>query len=445
MAGAAVLAVDFTAADVGVIIAIGVLLLGLAYLAVAETALNRVSKVRAQALVEEQPSRSTRALLQLVSRPERFINPLLVMVTILQTAQAFLTTILADRLFGAVGVLVGFVLNVVVFFVLAEALPKTWAVLHSDRAALATAGPTLALVSFPPLRLISNALIGLANVLMPGKGLKQGPFVSERELLGIVEAAAQDEVIEHEERELIESIIEFGDTLAREIMVPRPDMVTLSADDTVNQALDMAFEHGFSRFPVVGETIDDVIGIAYTKDLMRVEREGVQRGEKGEQPVASIVRPAVFVPETKPVARLMREMQAGKFHIAILVDEYGGIAGLVTLEDCIEELIGEIVDEYDMEDNEVERLADGELRVDGGLPIDELNELLDEELPDSDWDTVGGFVLSSLGHVPHEGESVEFHGHRFTAERMEGHRIARVRVSPVPGWEAPDDVDMASS
>jgi putative hemolysin len=440
MAGAAVLAVDFTAADVGVIIAIGVLLLALAYLAVAETALNRVSKVRAQALVEEEPSRSTRALLQLVARPERFINPLLVMVVILQTAQAFLTTILADRLFGAIGVVIGFGLNVVVFFVLAEALPKTWAVLHSDRAALATAGPTLALVSFPPLRLISNALIGLANVLMPGKGLKQGPFVSERELLGIVEAAAEDEVIEHEERELIESIIEFGDTLAREVMVPRPDMVTLSADDTVNQALDMAFEHGFSRFPVVGDAIDDVIGIAYTKDLMRGEREG-----KGQQPVASIVRPGVFVPETKPVARLMREMQAGKFHIAILVDEYGGIAGLVTLEDCIEELIGEIVDEYDMEDNEVERLADGELRVDGGLPIDELNELLDEELPDSDWDTVGGFVLSSLGHVPKEGESVEYHGHRFTAERMEGHRIARVRVSPVPGWEAPDDVDMASS
>ena len=166
----------------------------------------------------EQPSRTTHALLQLVSRPERFINPLLVMVTILQTAQAFLTTILADSLFGAVGVLVAFVLNVVVFFVLAEALPKTWAVLHSDRAALAMARPTLALVSFPPLRLISNALIGLANVLMPGKGLKQGPFVSERELLGIVEAAAEDEVIEHEERELIESIIEFGDTLAREIM-----------------------------------------------------------------------------------------------------------------------------------------------------------------------------------------------------------------------------------
>jgi magnesium and cobalt exporter, CNNM family len=440
MSLATVLAAQLTAADVGVIVAIVVLLLGLVYLAAAETALNRISKVKAQALAEEQPSRATRALYTLVARPERFINPLLVMVTILQTAQAFLTTILADRLFGAVGVIVGFVLNVVVFFVLAEALPKTWAVLHSERAALATARPVLALVSFPPLRIVSNALIGLANVLMPGKGLKQGPFVSERELLGIVEAAAEDEVIEHEERELIESIIEFGDTVAREIMVPRPDMVTLSADETVTEALDMALEHGFSRFPVVGENVDEVLGIAYTKDLMRAEREG-----KGAQPVAAIVRPAVFVPETKPVARLMREMQAGKFHMAILVDEYGGIAGLVTLEDCIEELIGEIVDEYDVEDHDVERLADGELRVDGGMAIDELNELLEVDLPDSDWDTVGGFVLSTLGRVPHEGESVEYRGHRFTAERMEGHRIARVRVAPVPGWEAPEGVDMASS
>jgi putative hemolysin len=217
-------------------------------------------------------------------------------------------------------------------------------------------------------------------------------------------------------------------------------MVTLSAAKTVTDALDMALEHGFSRFPVVGENVDEVLGIAYTKDLMRVEREG-----DGTEPVAAVVRPAVFVPETKPVARLMREMQAGKFHMAILVDEYGGIAGLVTLEDCIEELVGEIVDEYDVEDADVERLADGELRVDGGLAIDELNELLEADLPDGDWDTVGGFVLSTLGHVPHEGESVEYRGHRFTAEKMEGHRIARVRVAPVPGWEAPDGVDMASS
>ena len=422
-----IVAAAFTTNDLVMLLAIIVLMLGLSYLAVAETALNRITKVKALALAEEQPSKATHALSALVSHPERFINPLLVTVTILQTAQAFLTTILADRLFGPIGVVIGFVLNVIVFFVLSEALPKTWAVLHSERAALLTARPTLALVSFPPLRGISRALIGLANVLLPGKGLKQGPFVSEKELLGIVEAAAEDEVIEHEERELIESIIEFGDTLAREVMVPRPDMVTLRAEESVSAALDAAIEHGYSRFPVVGENFDDVLGIAYTKDLMRVEREG-----RGHQPVAGLVRPAHFVPETKPVARLMREMQAGKYHMAILVDEYGGVAGLVTLEDCIEELVGDIFDEYDVEDKVVEQLANGELRVDGGLGIDELNELIDVELPDADWDTVGGFVLGTLGHVPHEGESVDTQGRRFTVETMDGHRVARVRVGRVP-------------
>ncbi len=427
------LAVDFTTTDLWMILAIIVLMLGLGYLAVGETALNRISRVKAVTLAEQQPSKSTEALATLVVHPERFINPLLVMITILQTAQAFLTTIVADRLFGPIGVLIGFVLNVIVFFVLSEALPKTWAVLNSERAAIMTARTTLMLVSFPPLRLISRGLIGFTNVLLPGKGLKQGPFVSEKELLGIVEAAAEDEVIEHEERELIESIIEFGDTLAREVMVPRPDMVTLSASDSVTSALDTAIEHGYSRFPVTGETLDEIRGIAYTKDLMRVEREG-----RGELPVVGLVRTAHFVPETKPVARLMREMQAGKYHMAILVDEYGGIAGLVTLEDCIEELVGDIFDEYDVEDNEVERLGDGDLRVDGGLSIDELNELLELELPDADWDTVGGFVLGTLGHVPLDGENVDHNGYRFTVEKMEGHRIARVLVARLPGRDAAD-------
>jgi CBS domain containing-hemolysin-like protein len=297
---------------------------------------------------------------------------------------------------------------------------------------LATARPTLALVRFPPLRAVARALIGLANVLVPGKGLRQGPFVSERELLGIVEAAAEDEVIEHEERRLIESIIEFGDTVAREVMVPRPDMVTVAATATITEALDLAIEHGFSRLPVSGESIDDVLGIAYTKDLVRAERDG-----RGFQPVAGMARSARFVPETKPVSLLMREMQAEKFHMAVLVDEYGGTAGLVTLEDCLEELVGDIVDEYDVEAPDVERLPTGELRVEGGVAIDEMNELLGFELPDEDWDTVGGFVLGTLGHVPAEGESIQFRGHRFTASRVEGRRISEVVVSSPANEQSP--------
>ncbi len=433
-----VYALQFDTTDLAMLVLIFVLLLALVFLAIAETALNRISRVKAQAMDEERHSKSSRALLRLVAEPALFINPILVTVTVLQTGQAFLTSLLAARIFdGWWGIVIAFVLNVVLLFVLAEALPKTWAVLSAERAALFTARPVLALVSFAPLRLVARGLIGMANVLVPGKGLKQGPFVSERELLGIVGAAADDEVIEHEERELIESIIEFGDTVSREIMVPRPDMITVSATATITEALDLAIEHGFSRLPVVGESIDDVLGIVYAKDLMRSEREG-----RGFHPVAGMARPARFVPETKPVARLMREMQAEKFHMVLLVDEYGGTSGLVTLEDCLEELVGEIVDEYDVESAEVEHLPSGDLRVDGGLAIDELNDLLGVALPDEDWDTVGGFVFGTLGHVPSEGESVEYAGHRFTADKVDGRRISQVVVAalaPPPGANGDGD------
>ncbi len=426
-----------TGTDIALLVAILAILAVLVVLAVAETGLNRISRVKAQAMADSNESKAADALAHLVEHPERFINPLLVTVTALQTAQAFLTTILADSLFGAWGVIGAFVLNVIVFFVLAESMPKTWAVLHTERAGLATARLTSLLISFPPLRLISRGLIGLTNVLLPGKGLKQGPFVSEQELLGIVEAAAQDEVIEHEERELIESIIEFGDTVAREVMLPRPDMVIIPNDATVSSSLDLAIANGFSRLPVFGPGDDDIIGLAYTKDLIRAEREG-----RGDLSVLDLVRPVRFIPENKPVSRLMREMQAGKFHLAIVADEYGDVAGLITLEDCLEELVGEIVDEYDTEGAQVQHLENGEVIVDGGLSIDELNEILGTELPDDDWDTVGGLVFSTLEHVPIPGEGVEFEGCHFTVVELEGRRVRLVRVRPADPAPAVDlDVD----
>jgi CBS domain containing-hemolysin-like protein len=423
--------VELTSADVWTLVGIVLLLVALAFLAMAETALNRISKVKAQAIAEATGTRSSRALATLASQPERFLNALLVTVTICQTAQAFLTSILAARLFGTIGVIVAFILNVIVFFVLAEAVPKTYAVLHPERAALISTPITAALVRFPPLQLVSKGLIGLTNVILPGRGLKQGPFVSEQELLGIVEAAAEDEVIEREERELIESIIEFGDTVAREVMTPRPDMVLIPNDATVSGALDIAIEHGFSRLPVLGENDDEVVGLGHAKDLIRAERDG-----RGDDPAASVARKVRFIPENKPLNRLMREMQAEKFHLAIVLDEYGDIAGMVTLEDCLEELVGEIVDEFDREDLEVVHLPDGSYVVDGGMSIGDMNDLLEIELPDEDWDTVAGFVFSTLGHVPVKGEGVESNGWRFAAEQLDGHRIRRVKVSVVPGRHA---------
>ncbi len=412
-----------TGIDIVLLIAIVLILAVLIVLAIAETGLNRISPIKAQALDDNTGSKATGALASLVEHPERFINPLLVTVTVLQTAQAFLTTILADRMFGAWGVVGAFVINVIVFFVLAESMPKTWAVLHTERAGLATARPMAWLVSFPPLRIVSKGLIGLTNVLLPGKGLKQGPFVSEQELLGIVEAAAEDEVIEHEERELIESIIEFGDTVAREVMIPRPDMVIIPHDSSVSAALDLAIANGYSRLPVFGPDDTDITGLAYTKDLIRAEREG-----RGDMSVLDLVRPVRFIPENKPVSRLMREMQAGKFHLAIVADEYGDVAGLVTLEDCLEELVGEIVDEYDIEERSAELLPDGEYMLDGGMSIDEVNELLDGALPNEDWDTIGGLVFSTLGHVPRNGEELEFDGWHLTAHEVVGRRVRRVKI-----------------
>ncbi len=422
--------------DILILLAIVVLVLLLIVLAIAETGLNRISKVKAQAIDENAKSKSSRALRLLVEQPERFINPLLVTVTALQTVQVTLTTILfVNLLGGALGATVGAVVNTIVIFVLAESMPKTWAILHTERAGLLTARFTQALIRFWPLRMVSKLLIGLTNVLLPGKGLKEGPFVSEQELLGIVGAAADDEVIEHEERELIESIIEFGDTVAREVMVPRPDMVTVESDATVTAALDLAIAHGNSRLPLQGgEDGDDIVGLVYAKDLMRAEREG-----RGDTPASDLSRPVHFIPENKPVARLMREMQAQKFHLAIVADEYGDVVGLITLEDCLEELVGEIVDEYDIEELAIRQLPDGEYLVEGGVQVEELNDVLDVELPDEEWDTVGGLLFGTLEHVPEPGESVELDGFRFTAEELDGRRIKLVRVTRVVDVDRADE------
>ena len=418
------IATEFSSTDVWLLIAIGLILVLLAFCSVAEMGLSRMTKPKAAALVDKG-NRSAKVLVRLVSEPERWINPLLLTVFICQIVQSTLTAIVFDHLFGTWGVVMGVFLNVLVFFVFAEAVPKTYAVQFPERAALATARPTAILVAFPPLRWISRGLIWLTNVIVRGKGLEKGPFVSEQELLGIVQAAAHEGVVEPEEHMLIESVIEFGDTVAREIMVPRPDMVVVDYDATVTEALDVAIDKGVSRLPVLSEgDEDDVIGLAYTKDLMRLEREG-----KGASPVRDTVRPAIVIPENKPVSRLMREMQALKYHLAFVADEYGAIAGLITLEDCLEELVGEIVDEHDAEDDEVERLNNGDYLVDGGMSVSDLNGLLEINLPDDDWETIGGFLFGTLEHVPAIGESVDFEGWRFSAVEVEGRRVRRVAVS----------------
>ena len=417
-----------TSADLWMLITIAILLGVLILTSVAEMGLSRVSKPKAQAL-SDSGAKGGKALLALVTHPERWVNPLLLTINVSQTVQATLTGVVSGRLFGPIGVAVGVTLNVVVFFVFAEAVPKTYAILHSDRAALSTSRLVAVLVGFYPLRMISRGLIGLTNIVVPGKGLQQGPFVGEQEFLGIIEAAADDEIIEHEERELIESIIEFGDTIVREIMRPRPDIVSVDAGSSIDAALDEAFEHGVSRLPVMREDDDgnqDVLGIAYAKDMMKAIRVG-----KGSSFIDELVRQAIVIPENKPVAKLMRDMQRDHFHMAIVADEYGSIVGLVTLEDCLEELVGEIVDEHDDEDPDVRALANGESMVDAGMSISDFNDHFGVSLDDNEFDTVGGFLFGILEHVPVVGESVEIEGWKLIVEALEGRRITGVRLLPM--------------
>jgi CBS domain containing-hemolysin-like protein len=406
------------------IVAVVVLVATAAFLAAAETALTNIPRVRAIALGEEG-AKGAAALLRVLEQRERYLNPVLLLVLVCHLVAATIVGIVATSYLGTVGIVVAVLVEVLVIFVFAEAAPKTYALQHPERTAIFVAPIVSVVAGFGPVRLLTRGLIGLSNVVLPGKGRRGGPAVSEEDLLALADVAVEAGEIESDERQLIRSIIDFGDTVVREVMVPRPDMVALTHDSTVGQAMECAITNGFSRIPVYGpEGIDDVIGIVYAKDLMRAMRDRL-----GSTPVRPLLRPPAFVPETKRVSELLKEMQARQHHMAIVVDEYGGVAGLATLEDLIEELVGEIVDEFDVEDPQLEPLPNGDWRVNARMPLDEVNELLRLDLPEGDWDTIGGLVLNVLGHVPTEGEAVEIDGHRLRAERVDGRRIGRVRIT----------------
>ena len=420
-----------TSTDWLLVLVVAVLFCFSIVLALSEMAFSRMNRIRALTL-EEEGQRGAAKLARMLEHPEQTINSLLLLVLIAQLTSASLIGVILERQVGALGLGLGLVLQVVLFFVIGEAAPKTWAIQHTDRAALLVSGFLFAVTNFPPLRALSRGLIQLANLILPGHGLKEGPFVTEDDLRTMADVAADEEVIEREERRLIHSIFEFGDTVVREVMVPRPDMVAIEADATIEAAIEAAIAAGYSRIPAYEDTTDNIVGLVYLKDLVQRARAG-----GGDEPVRVVLRPAVFVPEQKRVAELLREMQSKQFHMAIVIDEHGGTAGLVTLEDLLEEIVGEIIDEYDVETPGVERLPDGSLRVPGRTAIDEVSEVLGLELPDTEWDTVGGLVFNLLGHVPDEGEGVRFQDLEFRTERVQGRRIVSVRISHA----APTDTD----
>jgi len=398
-----------------------VLVLVAALVATGETALAVISRTRAEGFAADGLPGSGSLLVVLEDRQMSLAPLLMVRLACHVSTVAVVVTLVADR--APAGWIAGSVVVVViVLYLLAEALPRTWALQHPDLAARRAAPPLRVLLRVAPLRWLSRGLNGVANMLLPGPA--RAPVVSEDELMALAEAAAAGDVIDDEERDLIESVFALGDTIVREVMVPRTDMTTAAAVSTITEVMDLAAAKGFSRLPVCGDGIDDIIGVCLVKDLSRAERAG-----GGDEPVRSLMRPPRFVPETKHADDLLRDMQAGRHHLAIVIDEYGGTSGLVTLEDLVEELVGEIVDEFDDEEPLMEPVAGGELLVHGRMPVDQLNGLVDAELAEGDWDTVGGLIFNTLGHVPEIGESVDSGRVRLCVEQMEGRRITRVRLT----------------
>jgi CBS domain containing-hemolysin-like protein len=423
-----------TTTDVWTLVVVALLTAIAAFLAAAETSLTRMSRARAMHLVEEG-RRGARQLLALVEQPARFLNLVLLLVLVVQFfATALFTSVLSRLVGGGLGVAIAATVMTILTFIFAEVAPKTYAVQQTDRAALAVAPFVYVLTRLPVLGPLTRLLIGIGNVVTPGKGLKSGPFVSEEEIKALVDEAERDEVIEEEEREMIHSIFEFGDTILREVMVPRPDMVAVPVNMSLQEVLELILRSGFSRIPVYQRDIDDVVGLAYAKDVLRRLHDG-----QADKPLVDILRPAPFMPESMRAAECLREMRRRKSHMVIVIDEYGGTAGLVTIEDLLEEIVGEIADEYDLEEPNVEPLPDGDYRVNARLGIDEVNELLDVELPATEWDSIGGLLFNVVGGVPREGQEVEFQGLRLRAERVQGRRIGRVRIHRLGPPEGVED------
>ncbi len=416
-----------------------VLLVGLmavnAFLAMARAALINVRKVRLRQLIEEGvgPARTAETLAEDASRLlattqlGMMLTSFFAGAVVAVVSAPPLSRLLAPWL-GQSSYPVAFVLVVlaaaIVMLILGELVPETIALQHSERLALLLARPLtiISTLAMPVVRLmvwISNNISRLFGGRSPGRM----PFVTEEEIKVLVDAGEEEGVILEEEKEMIYSIFELGETLAREVMVPRIDVVALEASTPMLEALHTVMEAGYSRIPVFKETIDNVQGVLYAKDLLPYLRDG-----RTDVPLKSILREAYFVPETKKASDLLPDLQQRRVHVAVVVDEYGGMAGLVTIEDLLEEIVGEIQDEYDTEEPFVEFIDDSEYIFDARVDLDDLNRLMNVDLPTEDSDTLGGFIYTELGQVPVVGDQVSFENLDFTVESVAGRRIKKVRV-----------------
>lgn len=421
--------------SITVIATVVALLLFAGFLAGSESAINSISRI----VVEELESRSSRRaawVQRVLAEPARYLN---VVLFVRKAAELTATVLVAESLVEefdsqALGMTVTVLIMLTLSFVVVGVGPRT---LGKQRAgSWIVPASIVAVILSKVLAPITAILIAIGNALTPGKGFKTGPFANEAELRDLVDQAHERGLVEESEHEMIHSVFELGDTLVRELMVPRTEMVWIEGSRNLRQGLSLALRSGFTRIPVIGEGLDNIIGIAYVKDLARRTHE--YREAENTELVSEHIRPATFIPETKTASELLKEMQRDQIHLAIVVDEYGGTAGLITIEDLIEEIVGEIADEYDDDLDEIEWIEAGQkARVSARLHIEDLADHLDMELDDeeleADVDTIGGYMAKILGRVPIPGSEISLNGWRVTAERPIGrrHRIGTVLVERV--------------
>ncbi len=404
--------------DLPLILALAAAFLIAALLGAAEASLLRVPSVRAASLAERGDRRAQR-LASLLSRMTRVLNAILLAALLAQIAAATITGVLANNWFGSLGVTLASVGLTLFLFVYAEAIPKTFAVRHPTQVALVLSGPISVLER--TLRPVVSLLVTFADLQMPGKGITVSPTVTEDELKMLASRAAREGEITDEDMSLIGKAFRFGDRQVDDVMVPRPQIVAVAADAPVGEAAAIALDAGHRRIPVYEGSIEQIVGMVRLRDLVQVPEA------RRHLDVSTLMVEVLEVPESKAIGDLLQDMQSTSTHLAIAVDEYGGTAGLVTIEDIAEELLGSISDEVDTP--AVVEIGPGVWSVDAALPIEDLSELVDQDLTGDAWNTVAGFVMAKLGRLPAVGEEVEFDGARLRVTGTRGRRITRLELS----------------
>ncbi len=391
------------------------------FLAAAETSLLRLSPVRAKTLAEEKGAKGRR-LERLTQRLPHVLNTILLMALLSQIVAATVVGILSEQWFGSLGVTIASILLTIALFIYAEAIPKTYAVRHADQVALRVASAVTILERI--LRPLVAALVWIADLQAPGKGVTTSPTVTEGELRRLTGRAAAEGQIDPSDRELIERAFRFGDRLTDDIMVPRTEIVGVRSDATVAEAVKIALEAGHRRIVVFEDNLDKVTGLVRLRDLVQIPPE------RSDMPVGPLSQPLLVVPEKKPIVALLREMQESGTHLALVVDEYGGTAGLATVEDIAEELVGSISEDSQ---EELVHLGGDVWSVDGLVPVEDVEEALGVAFSEGDWNTIGGLMIGMLGRLPEVGDEVEDSDHVLRVTAVRGNRVLRVEARPVEG------------